>query len=113
VFWILHVAVGSLIPLALFASRSKALWALGAFLAAVGFAAARMCVLIPGQIHGQIPGLQQAFQDPRLVYSYHPTSMEYLVGLFMVAVGIAIFCAGLRLNDTLSSGSKRRARGES
>ncbi len=112
VFWILHLALGALVPLALFASKSKALWALGAFLATVGFAAARMCVLIPGQISGQIPGLQQAFQDHRLTYAYHPTSMEYLVGAFMVALGMAIFYFGMRLSGTAASCSQLQERGE-
>ncbi|MBI4963761.1 MAG: polysulfide reductase NrfD [Desulfomonile tiedjei] len=109
VFWLLHLLFGVLVPLALFASTQKRLWALGAFLATVGFAAARMCILVPGQISGQIPGLQQAFQDQRLQYSYHPTLMEYLVGFFMVAVGMAIFYAGIRLSQTLASSSEQKA----
>jgi protein NrfD len=109
VFWILHLLLGVLIPLALFVCSSKGCWALGAFLAGVGFAAARMCILVPGQISGQIPGLAQAFQDARLTYSYHPTSMEYLVGLFMVALGMAIFYVGMRLSNILSSGPEQQA----
>jgi protein NrfD len=109
VFWILHLLLGVLIPLALFASSSRGFLALGAFLVGVGFAAARMCILVPGQISGQIPGLQQAFQDSRLTYSYHPTSMEYLVGLFMVALGMAIFYVGMRLNNILASGPEQKA----
>ena len=58
-----------------------------------------MCVLVPGQITGQIPGLQAAFQDARLTYSYHPTTMEYLVGLFMLALGIMIYYVGMRLGE--------------
>jgi len=109
VFWILHLLLGALVPLALFASTSRGLWAFAAFLVTVGFAAARMCILVPGQISGQIPGLQQAFQDARLTYSYHPTSMEYLVGFFMVAVGMAIFYVGMRLSNTLASRSQQQA----
>jgi protein NrfD len=109
VFWVLHLLLGVLIPLALFTSSRQGLWALGALLVGVGFAAARMCILVPGQISGQIPGLQQAFQDPRLTYSYHPTSMEYLVGFFMVAVGMAIFYVGMRLTETLASRSEQQA----
>jgi protein NrfD len=109
VFWILHVLLGALIPLVLFGTSQRGLWALAALLVTVGFAAARMCVLVPGQITGQIPGLQQAFQDPRLTYSYHPTSMEYLVGAFMVAVGMAIFYVGMRLSNSLASGSQQQA----
>jgi protein NrfD len=109
VFWILHVLMGMVIPLALFVTARKGLWALAAFLVVVGFGAARMCVLIPGQITGQIPGLQHAFQDARLTYSYHPTSMEYLVGLFMVAVGMAVFWVGMRLSNILASRPEQQA----
>lgn len=108
-FWLLHLLLGILIPLALFASTQKGLWALGAFLATVGFAAARMCILVPGEISSQIPGLQQAFQDSRLTDSYHPSLMEYLVGFFMVAVGMAIFYVGLRLSDILASRTEQQA----
>jgi molybdopterin-containing oxidoreductase family membrane subunit len=109
VFWLLHLVVGAIVPLLLFASGNKGLWGLGAFLAGIGFGAARMCILIPGQISGQIPGLQQAFQDQRLTYTYHPTSMEYLVGLFMVAVGMAVFYIGMRLSTAMGPRSEQQA----
>lgn len=109
IFWVLHLLVGAIIPLILFAFGNKSLWGLGAFLTGIGFAAARMCILVPGQISGQIPGLQQAFQDQRLTYSYHPTSMEYLVALFMVAVGMAVFYVGMRLSNALVPRSQQQA----
>jgi len=109
VFWLLHIGLGALIPMALFLSRARALWPIASALAAIGFAAARMSVLVPGQIAGQIPGLQEAFQDPRLVYSYHPTLMEYLVGCLMLAVGIATFVVIQRLSDTIGQWTKQTA----
>ncbi|MCA1962248.1 MAG: polysulfide reductase NrfD [Desulfomonile sp.] len=102
VFWLLHILLGVIVPLVLLLTASKGLWALGAFLAVVGFAAARMTVLVPGQIAGQIPGLQAAFQDVRLAYHYSPTAMEYLVGCFMVAVGTALLYVGIKLNRLLA-----------
>jgi protein NrfD len=109
IFWILHLLLGVVIPLALFTCTRPGIWALGSLLLLVGFAGARMCILVPGEISGQIPGLQQAFQDARLTYTYHPTAMEYLVGLFMVAVGMAIFYVGMRLSDTFGSRSEQKA----
>lgn len=109
VFWILHVLLGSLIPLILLCSASKAGWSLSALLVLLGFAAARMSILVPGQVAGQIPGLQQAFQDVRLTYSYHPSSTEYLVGCFMIAVGMAIFYVGMRLSRTTAPGVEKEA----
>lgn len=109
VFWILHVLLGVLLPLCLLATSSRGLWALASLLAIVGFAAARMTILVPGQIAGQIPGLQTAFQDVRLTYSYHPTSMEYLVGCFMVAMGVGLFYVGAYLSRTVANRVEQKA----
>lgn len=98
VFWIIHLLIGGLIPLALLVSRWKFGWTLGAALVAVSFISARLNVLIPGQAIGELHGLQEAFQDDRLRYIYHATPMEYLVGLFAVAMGMAIFVIGRRIN---------------
>ncbi len=110
VFWIVQLLVGSFIPLALYAfSKSRGAWAIASLLLILGFIAARMGILIPGQIVGQIPGLQQAFQDVRLTYSYHATPMEYLIGALMIAVGMAIFFIGRRFTAALASESERQA----
>lgn len=109
VFWIVHLLLGVFIPLVFFGTSSRALWVWAAFLVGVGFGAARMCVLVPGQITGQIPGLQRAFQDARLTYTYHPTSMEYLVGAFMLALGMAIFYVGMRFSRNLAARSEQKA----
>ncbi len=109
VFWIFHLLLGVLVPLAFFGASRRSLWVLAAILVGVGFGAARMCVLTPGQVSGQIAGLQQAFQDARLTYSYHPTSMEYLVGAFMLALGMAIFYVGMRLTQNLAARTEQKA----
>jgi molybdopterin-containing oxidoreductase family membrane subunit len=109
VFWILHGVLGVLVPLALFLTPSQTLWGLASLLAIAGFAAARMSILVPGQIAGQIPGLQAAFQDMRLTYSYHPTLMEYLVGCFIVAVGVGLFYLGVRLSRMVRQRVEQKA----
>jgi hypothetical protein len=68
-----------------------------------------MAVLVPGQIAGQIPGLQAAFQDVRLTYSYHPTSMEYLVACFMVATAMGLFYVGAYFNKTIANRVQQKA----
>jgi len=103
VFWILHILLGSLIPLVLLSAAWRTGWSLSALLVLLGFAAARMSILVPGQVAGQIPGLAEAFQDVRLTYSYHPSSTEYLIGCFMVAVGMAILYVGMRLSRVSAS----------
>lgn len=110
VFWIVQLLVGALLPLALYVlSKSRGAWAFASVLLVLGFVAARMGILIPGQVVGQIPGLQQAFQDVRLTYAYHATSMEYLIGALMIAVGMAIFFIGRRLTSALASESEQKA----
>jgi len=103
VFWVLHLGVGVVAPLILLASRSRGAWFLGSLLSIVGFGAARLCILVPGQVVGQIPGLAEAFQDPRLSYSYHITTMEYLVALLMISVAMTIFYIGAKLNQLVES----------
>lgn len=94
VFWIVHLLLGGVIPLALLSLPRREHWTLAALLVAVTFISARLNILVPGQAVGEIRGLQEAFQHPRLKYIYHATPMEYLVGAFLLAVGIAIFVVG-------------------
>jgi protein NrfD len=98
VFWIIHLLIGGLVPLALLFSKWRFGWTIASLLVAVGFISARLNVLIPGQAINEIQGLQEAFQDERLNFVYHATPMEYAVGLFAVAMGMAIFVIGRRIN---------------
>jgi molybdopterin-containing oxidoreductase family membrane subunit len=99
VFWIVHLFLGGLVVLALLASRSTKAWTVAALLAAVCFVSARLNVLVPGQAVSEIRGLQDAFQHPRLTFIYNATAMEYFVGCFMLAVGIALFVIGDRISN--------------
>jgi molybdopterin-containing oxidoreductase family membrane subunit len=98
VFWIVHLLVGGLLVLALLATRVRGAWTLGALLAAICFVSARLNVLVPGQAVSEIRGLQEAFQHPRLTFIYNATAMEYFVGCFMVALGVAVFVLGERIS---------------
>jgi len=110
VFWIVQLLVGALVPLALYLfGTSRAAWGVASVFLIVGFVAARMGILIPGQVVGQIPGLQDAFQDIRLTYAYHPTHMEYLIAALMIAVGMAAFYIGRRLTAALATNSEHKA----
>lgn len=105
VFWLVHLAVGMALPALLLASASRPLWWLGSLLVAVCFISARLNVLVPGQATGDLLGLQEAFQHERLTYVYQATAMEYLVGLFLVALGMAVFWAGLRIERLIAARS--------
>ncbi|GAB4130946.1 MAG: polysulfide reductase NrfD [Thermogutta sp.] len=99
VFWIVHLILGGILPFALFLTRRRDFWWIAAVLVAVCFISARLNVLIPGQAVGELEGLQEAFHHERLKYIYHATPMEYFVGLFLLAVGMAVFFVGNKIND--------------
>lgn len=100
VFWVVHVLIGGAVAFFLLLSaRRRDLWFVGASLIAVTFVSTRLNVLIPGQAVAEIDHLQDAFFHERLRYVYNATLMEYLVGLFLIALGMAIFVVGMRLSD--------------
>jgi len=92
-FWFIHIAIGAIVPLAIFAVRgSFTRWlGLAAFLAAAGVFVVRLNAVIPGQVLAQIEGLPEAFIDPRLTLDYFPSSMEWLVSLFVASVAVMLF----------------------
>ncbi|MBM4037701.1 MAG: polysulfide reductase [Planctomycetes bacterium] len=102
-FWIVHVLLGGLVPLVLFLQRGWRRWMVGSLLVAVTFVSVRLNVLIPGQAVGEIRGLQEAYQHPRLTYVYHATLMEYLVGFLMLAAGMTVFYLGCRISERLAA----------
>jgi molybdopterin-containing oxidoreductase family membrane subunit len=101
-FWIIHVALGGVLAFALLVNRRPMAWIGGALLIAVTFVSSRLIVLVPGQLIGELQGLQEAFHHPRLKYMYSATLNEYFVGLFMLAVGMAVFYVGHRINQYLT-----------
>ena len=105
VFWIVHLALGGVVSLTLLSTSRPRLWAAAAMIVAITFVSARLNVLVPGQAIGEIEGLQEAFRHDRLKYIYHATAMEYLVGLFLVAVGMATFYVGQKVSRTIEAKS--------
>jgi molybdopterin-containing oxidoreductase family membrane subunit len=108
VFWIMHLFLGGIVPLALLLTRRPQAWVMAALLVAITFISARLNVLVPGQAVGEIQGLQDAFHHHRLTYLYHATAMEYLVGLFLLAVGMAVFYVGEQISVRLADRGTRR-----
>ena len=102
VFWVFHLGIGGVLALVLLLRQDLTGWVAGAFLVAVTFVSARLNVLIPGQMVGELEGLQEAFSHPRLAYVYQASLNEYFVGLFMLAAAMTIFFVGHRLNQYLS-----------
>jgi len=103
VFWLVHVLLGGIIPLALLVTKRPGAWVLAAALVATTFISTRLNILIPGQSIGEIKGLQEAFSHPRLDYVYNATAMEYMVALFILALGMAVLYLGWCLSGAVET----------
>lgn len=99
VFWVFHILLGVLIPFALIVMGQRRPWWLGVAgaLVAMLFMAVRLNIVIPGLITPAFPGLQAAYQGPRLLFSYFPSLTEWQVALFVFMLGIGLFYLGYRL----------------
>lgn len=107
VFWIVHIVVGSAIPIFLILIFGDKPWAnaLAGFLIATMFLAVRLNIVIPGLIEPSLKLLEDAFIDRRLRFEYLPSFFEWQVLTFIVALGIALFYLGYR-NLPLAEGRK-------
>ncbi len=98
VFWGVHLVAGSLIPLVLLAvapqKRSSLL--LSGLLVVGSYLSVRLNIVVPGLAVPQLDGLQTAYIEPGLRYSYAPTLMEWLVALFAVSLAFLVFDLGYR-----------------
>ena len=108
VFWIVNLLIGGIIPIVLLLSSRPTLWIYSGIIITTAFISARLDVLIPGQAVGLLKGLQEAYSHPRLSYLYNPTLMEYLVAMFILAMGIAILYIGLRTTANFAIRSSRK-----
>jgi len=108
VFWVFQVGIGAVIPIAILTTRNNSVpWTgLACGLIALGFFATRLNVVIPGLIEPQLDGLDTAYTDTRLEYSYFPSVMEWMVLAFIGALATGIFMLGLRLLPILNHGKE-------
>lgn len=104
-FWILHVVIGSLIPIFLLIGRpadSKVIaWA--CFLIVITFVTVRFNFLIPDLSVYKLEGLESTYFHPRLRTDYTPSLVEWLVSIWIISMGILVFLAGTRWLPVLSS----------
>jgi molybdopterin-containing oxidoreductase family membrane subunit len=98
VFWVVHFALGTVVPALLLTWRPQRPWAVGVagLLVAVTFMTVRLNIVIPGLIEPHLQGLQNAFVHPRLTFSYIPSLFEWQITFFVVAVGATLFYLGYR-----------------
>ena len=104
VFWVYHILLGSAVPGVLLLFRPGRVWAagLGGLFSAVFFFAVRLNHVIPGQMSPAMKGIQDAYVDHRLSFSYFPSFHEWSVFAFSVALALALFFIGHRLLPLIS-----------
>ncbi len=97
-FWLLHIGLGVVVPIILlvWVKRPWAIASAGALIA-VTFMTVRLNIVVPGLVTPELEGIQDAFVDNRLTFSYTPSMFEWAVLAFIVTVGVAAFVAGVRL----------------
>jgi molybdopterin-containing oxidoreductase family membrane subunit len=97
-FWIMHLLMGSAIPMYILITRphdSRAVaWA--CFLILVTFFAVRLNYLIPDLAVYKLEGLQNTFFHQRLRTDYVPNINEWLVSIWVISLGLLTFFLGMR-----------------
>lgn len=99
VFWIVHLLIGAVIPLALLAFRGRSLPAVATAgaLIAVTFLSVRLNIVIPGLAVEELEGLRTAFTGPGLQFDYFPSAMEWLFFVWTVSLAGLLFLIGYSL----------------
>ncbi|NWG34548.1 MAG: polysulfide reductase NrfD [Chloroflexi bacterium] len=82
-FWGVQIVLGLLIPVIVLAQPKLAkngfiAGLMGLFLL-IGYAAARILIVVPGQVAEMMPGQAEAFVGPKLTLAYTPSLMEWSV----------------------------------
>jgi protein NrfD len=100
-FWIIQIAIGTLIPLLIHLNPKLAhdnLWAgLTGLMVLVGFAVARANIVFPAMTVEALDGLPEAFYGPHLNITYYPSMLEWSVTLGVVGGVTLVFLLGARL----------------
>jgi len=95
-FWIVHYAIGVVLPLVCLIAwrRSPGMIGLGCALIALTFLSVRLNIVIPALVTPELRGLEQAYIDKRLVFEYLPSFFEWALLSFIVALGSSLFFLG-------------------
>ncbi len=98
--WVVHLAIGTLVPLVLVAFFRHSLLALGvaAALLVVTFVMVPLNVVIPGLAYPppELKEIAAAYVHPRLSYDYFPNATEWLVVAFGLGAALTLFALGYR-----------------
>ena len=99
-FWGIQVFLGTAIPIILLAypafRRQVKLVGIAGLLIIIGFFLARLNLILPGLVVPEMEGLQSAFVDPRLTYSYFPTVLEWGLTIGITGFAVLLFLIGYK-----------------
>lgn len=100
-FWVIQIAIGTIIPLVLHMIPKLAhngTWAgLIGLMVLVGFAAARTNIVFPAMTVEMMDGLPNAFFGPHLDINYTPSALEWSVTSGVIGAAILAFVAGAEI----------------
>lgn len=104
-FWIIHLAIGSVIPLYLLIKKGKNAEsvATACIILVVTFVAVRLNFIIPDQAVYKLEGIDSAFFHERLSTTYFPNLNEWLVSMWVVSLGVLFFLAGTKFLPIVNS----------
>ncbi len=90
VFWIAHLAIGVVLPLWILFKKNSSRVSVGmaGLIAAVFFFSVRLNIVIPGLVTPELKGIEYAYRDEKLTFTYFPSMHEWFVVAFIVSIGI-------------------------
>jgi protein NrfD len=97
-FWIIHIALGVVIPLALLLLSGNKRWSilLASALLALTALSTKLNLVITAQAVPEFEELRMAYTGPGLNFDYFPTTIEWLVSLWIVGLVALIALLGNR-----------------
>lgn len=97
-FWILQVALGIVVPIAIVlwpgTRRMPAAMGFAGLLVLVGLAVGRTAIIFPALAIPELKGLGEAFTGPHLGFDYAPSLMEWSVTLGVVGLSALAYLVG-------------------
>lgn len=112
-FWLVQLAIGLVIPVVLLAAplgARPAVAGLAGFLIAVGYAASKQNLVLPGLAIPEFRTLPEAFVHARLSVEYFPSATEWLVAVCVVAGAALAFVVAVEVLPFLKNHEEWSAR---
>ncbi|MHB1407226.1 MAG: NrfD/PsrC family molybdoenzyme membrane anchor subunit [Desulfitobacteriaceae bacterium] len=107
IFWIGQIGLAAVLPILLISlsrkNGSSLMKGLAGLSTVIGIIAVRINLILPAYVSPQIPGLEKAYVDSRLAYSYFPSSIEILSSIGIIAFVVLLFSIAWELVPAVSN----------